>query len=129
MKYFKTFLKCQYKCKKKYLLVQRMIISLNFDAHVRNISSLNASIVTTFTIGIALELPADLLVVWSLDFFGRRWSTAGSMILSSIATFLCAIFLGKLSSYKSIRTTEKHPGPKDITSVRVILLNLGHSYI
>jgi hypothetical protein len=72
-----------------------MIISLNFDAHVRSISSLNAPIVISFTIGIALELPADLLVVWSLDFFGRRWTTAGSMILSSIATLLGSIFLGQ----------------------------------
>ncbi len=78
---------------------QRMIISLNFDAHVRNISSLDASIVTTFTIGIALELPADLLVAWSLDLFGRRWSTAGSMILSSMATLLCAILHGNFSAF------------------------------
>jgi len=72
-----------------------MIISLNYDAHVWNISNLNASIAVTFTIGMALELPADIFVIWSLDYFGRRWSTAISMILSSLATMLCAILIGK----------------------------------
>jgi len=43
----------------------------------------------------ALELPADIFVIWSLDYFGRRWSTAISMILSSLATMLCAILIGK----------------------------------
>lgn len=71
-----------------------MIISLNFDAHVRNIENLNTAIDTSFMIGIALELPADLIVIWSLDYFGRRWSTAVPLVLSSIATMLCTLYLG-----------------------------------
>ena len=42
----------------------RMLISLAFDGHVRNIANLNYSLYITFSISILLEFPADLLAIW-----------------------------------------------------------------
>jgi hypothetical protein len=59
-----------------------MIIAGLFDAHIRNIANLNFSIYITFTISNLLELPADLLAIWGIDNFGRRWSACVSILLS-----------------------------------------------
>ena len=51
-----------------------MVTMFLFECHVRNIVNLNYSLYFTFTLSAALELPADLLNIWGLNAFGRRWS-------------------------------------------------------
>lgn len=75
------------------MVVTWMCISSMFDGHIRNISNLKYSIYWTFTISAALELPADLCTVWSLNAFGRRWSAFLSMTLSAIAMIVCGLNL------------------------------------
>ena len=60
-----------------------MLIAGMFDGHIRNISNLSHSLYATFTISSALELPADLLAVWGLNFIGRRWSALSSQVRES----------------------------------------------
>ena len=72
-----------------------MLIAGVFDGHIRNISNLDDSIYATFTVSSALELPADLLCIWGLNFFGRRWSAVGSMALSGVCMLVCPIIMGE----------------------------------
>ncbi len=71
-----------------------MLIAGMFDAHIRNIANLDYSIYATFTISSLLELPADLLAIWGLNFLGRRWSACLSQLLAGICSFLCPLFFG-----------------------------------
>merc|ERR1712032_879043 len=57
-----------------------MLISLEFDCTVRNITNLDFSIYVSFCISAALEFPADLLSIVGLEWLGRRWSAALSML-------------------------------------------------
>ena len=72
-----------------------MMIASMFDGHIRNISNLKYSIYTTFTISALLELPADLLAIWGLNFFGRRWSAFFSLNLSALCILSCTFALGE----------------------------------
>ena len=71
-----------------------MLTSVVFDGHVRNISNLNYSLYVTFTIAVSLELPADLVAIWGLNNFGRRWSAAVPLAVASTAMVACAFTLG-----------------------------------
>lgn len=72
------------------LILIWMATSLIFDGHIRNIGSLGLSIFTTFTIASATELPANLLLTFTLDRWGRRWYACGSMALSGVFSLLAA---------------------------------------
>lgn len=76
-----------------------MLILGMFDAHIRNISNLNYSIYTTFTISAALELPADILVIWGLNIFGRRWSAVVSQAVAGLCMLFSAFTLRKYNKY------------------------------
>ena len=63
--------------------------------YVRLLSNLNYSIYATFTISAAIELPADLLAIWGLDWLGRRASAFVSLTLSGLCMVICGLYLGK----------------------------------
>lgn len=69
-----------------------MAISLAFDGHVRNVGALGLDVFVTFTIAAATEMPADILLTFTLDIVGRRWYAFGSMVLSGIFSLLSTLF-------------------------------------
>lgn len=69
-----------------------MAISLAFDGHVRNVGALGLDVFVTFTIAAATEMPADVLLTFTLDIVGRRWYAFGSMVLSGVFSLLSAMF-------------------------------------
>lgn len=72
-------------------LLSWALVATQFDAYLRNIVNLRFSIYTTFTVSTLLELPADLLVIWGMNWFGRRWSAAIPQLLASICSLICAL--------------------------------------
>lgn len=85
------------------LIIIWMTISLVFDGHVRNVGSLGLNIFTTFTIAAATELPADVLLTFTLDRWGRRWYAFGSMVLSGVFSLLAtAVPMGLYSAILAI---------------------------
>lgn len=75
-----------------------MAISLAFDGHVRNVGALGLDVFVTFTIAAATEMPADILLTFTLDHVGRRWYAFASMVLSGIFSLLSTLFPVGLSS-------------------------------
>ena len=73
----------------------RMLTVFLFDGHIRNIVNLDFDIYTTFTVSAALELPADLLSIISVDQLGRKWSAAGSLFLSGVCMIICGLVRGE----------------------------------
>lgn len=69
-----------------------MAISLAFDGHVRNVGALGLDVFVTFTIAAATEMPADVLLTFTLDIVGRRWYAFGSMVLSGVFSLLSTLF-------------------------------------
>lgn len=69
-----------------------MAISLAFDGHVRNVGALGLDVFITFTIAAATEMPADVLLTFTLDIVGRRWYAFGSMVLSGVFSLLSTMF-------------------------------------
>lgn len=69
-----------------------MAISLAFDGHVRNVGALGLNFFVTFTIASATEMPADVLLTFTLDHVGRRWYAFGSMVLSGVFSLLSTLF-------------------------------------
>ena len=63
----------------------RMLITIVYDGHVRSLSILSYSVFITNSVAGALELPADLVPVITLDRLGRRWTLFLSMLLSGAA--------------------------------------------
>lgn len=62
-----------------------MSVSLMYDGHVRAASVLDKeNVFVVFSIACATELPGDLLVIITLDRFGRRWCAFIATILSGI---------------------------------------------
>lgn len=68
-----------------------MAISLVFDGHVRNVGSLGLDIFLTFTIASVTEFPADTILTFILDVWGRRWLACGTMILSGVFSLLATV--------------------------------------
>ncbi|CAD7003454.1 organic cation transporter protein [Ceratitis capitata] len=73
------------------LIIIWMAISLVFDGHVRNVSSLGVNVFFTFTVACFTEFPADTILTLILDRWGRRWLACGSMIASGIFSLLATI--------------------------------------
>nr|XP_031825737.1 organic cation transporter protein-like [Nomia melanderi] len=72
------------------LTVSWGIIQMSYDGHIRCLDILGMDIFTTFTIASATELPALLLVTYTLDVFGRRWTLASAVILSGLFSLFAA---------------------------------------
>uniref|UniRef100_A0A8D8S4C5 Organic cation transporter protein n=1 Tax=Cacopsylla melanoneura TaxID=428564 RepID=A0A8D8S4C5_9HEMI len=76
-----------------------MAVSLLFDGHVRQVGNLGLDLFITFTIASATELPADTLLTFTLDVWGRRWYACGSMVFSGLFSLLSSSTdPGKLSA-------------------------------
>ncbi|CAL4095430.1 unnamed protein product [Meganyctiphanes norvegica] len=67
-----------------------MLVNLVYDGHARNVSNLGSSVFETFSIASATELPADLFLVFTLDRWGRKWMSFGSLMASGIFTIVAA---------------------------------------
>ena len=74
-----------------------MMIALEFDTTVRNISNLNFNIYMSFMISGGLELPADLFSILGLDYLGRRWSSALSLFACGASILPCAWLTSKMT--------------------------------
>ena len=75
-----------------------MIITVVYDGHVRSLSILSYNVFITNSLAGALELPADLVPVLTLDTIGRRWTCFLALALTGavgIATGL--VPLGNVS--------------------------------
>ena len=73
----------------------RMLLTLVYDGHVRNVLNLPLNVFVSFTVASATELPADLMVVFFLDRWGRRWFSFGTLVISGILSILTTAFAGK----------------------------------
>ncbi|XP_067647894.1 organic cation transporter protein isoform X2 [Eurosta solidaginis] len=73
------------------LIVIWMAISLVFDGHVRNVSTLGVNVFVTFTVACFTEFPADTILTLILDKWGRRWLACGSMIASGVFSLLATL--------------------------------------
>lgn len=69
-----------------------MCISVTFDGHVRNVGGLGLNVFHTFAVASATELPADILLTYTLDIVGRRWMAFGSMVFSGVFSLLATLF-------------------------------------
>ncbi|XP_075168893.1 carcinine transporter-like [Haematobia irritans] len=72
------------------LVIVWMCITVVFDGHVRNVGSLPLNIFLTFTLACLSEFPAGIILLWTMDSFGRRWNACGSMVLSGVFSLLAA---------------------------------------
>lgn len=62
-----------------------VIISVVYDGHVRSLENLPYNIFITNTIGGCLELPADLILLVTMDQLGRRWTFTLSLLVAGLA--------------------------------------------
>lgn len=69
-----------------------MIVSVTFDGHVRNVGALGLDVFITFTVAAFTELPADVMLTYTLDIFGRRWYAFASLVLSGVFSLLATLF-------------------------------------
>lgn len=63
----------------------------SFDAHARNIDSLGLNLFLTFSLACAAEFPADVLLVMTIDRFGRRYTSAVALVLGGILNLSATI--------------------------------------
>ncbi|OAD59193.1 Organic cation transporter protein [Eufriesea mexicana] len=77
------------------LIIVWGVIQMSYDGHVRCLDSLGMDVFTTFTIASATEFPAELLIIYTLDVFGRRWTLFAAVILSGMfSLFASSIPIG-----------------------------------
>lgn len=75
-----------------------MSVSLMYDGHVRAASVLDKeNVFVVFSIACATELPGDLLVIITLDRFGRRWCAFTSTILSGIFSLIASNMINPMA--------------------------------
>ena len=55
-----------------------------YDGHARNTANLGLSVFVTFSVASVTELPADLVLVFFLDRWGRRALAFGSLLLAAL---------------------------------------------
>ena len=80
-----------------------MVITIVYDGYVRSLAILPYSVFITNSVAGSLELPADLVPVFTLDRLGRRWTlmlALGCAGLAGIATGL--VPHSKLLLYKAV---------------------------
>ncbi|KOC60999.1 Organic cation transporter protein [Habropoda laboriosa] len=68
------------------------IIQMSYDGHIRCLDSLGMDVFTTFTIASATEFPSELLIIYTLDVLGRRWTLFASVVLSGLFSLAAACF-------------------------------------
>jgi len=61
-----------------------------YDGHIRYLEYLDSNIFILFTIASSTELPAEILITYTLDIWGRRLSLFFAGTLSSIFSFCAA---------------------------------------
>ena len=69
--------------------------SLEASERLRNIKNLNFEFYLSFTIVAAVELPADLFNIFGVDWIGRRWTAALSLLLCGLTMLVCAFTKGR----------------------------------
>lgn len=69
-----------------------MLLSIVYDGHARNVANLPMDVFNAFTIASATELPADLLLIATLDRWGRRWLAFGTLVFSGFFSILTLAF-------------------------------------
>lgn len=85
------------------LIIIWMSISLLFDGHVRNVGNLGLNIFTTFTVACGTEMPADIILTFTLDRWGRRWYACVATVLSGVFSLLAvAVPMGIYSAVLAI---------------------------
>ncbi|XP_065350727.1 solute carrier family 22 member 1-like [Cloeon dipterum] len=67
-----------------------MLMTVCYDGHVRNLGNLDYSLYVTFALTGLLELPADLLTIFTLDYLGRRWTNFLAMGLGAFFSLIAA---------------------------------------
>lgn len=60
--------------------VYRVLVAVVYDGHARNTTNLGLSVFLTFSVASVTELPADLVLVFFLDRWGRRALAFGSLL-------------------------------------------------
>ncbi|XP_026475528.1 carcinine transporter-like [Ctenocephalides felis] len=60
-------------------------VSIVYDGHVKNLENTGWKYYLSFTIASATESPADLLLIVTLDYFGKRW-------MNFVTLMGCAVF-------------------------------------
>lgn len=77
------------------LIVAWSIMAMAYDGHIRCLDQLGLDIFTTFSIGSSTEFPAVLLIMYTLDIWGRKWTLFAAVMISGIATFAaCCVPVG-----------------------------------
>lgn len=85
------------------VIVIWMCISITFDGHVRNVGGFGLNVFHTFAVAAFTELPADVLLTYTLDVVGRRWMAFGSMVFSGVFSLVATLFeVGMYSAMMAI---------------------------
>ena len=61
-----------------------VLVAVVYDGHARNSANLGLSVFLTFSVASVTELPADLVLVFFLDPWGRRVLAFGSLLGASV---------------------------------------------
>ncbi|EFX84114.1 hypothetical protein DAPPUDRAFT_21975, partial [Daphnia pulex] len=61
-----------------------VLVAVVYDGHARNTANLGLSVFLTFSVASVTELPADLVLVFFLDKWGRRILAFGSLLGASV---------------------------------------------
>ncbi|XP_031370950.1 carcinine transporter-like [Apis dorsata] len=67
------------------------IIQMCYDGHIRCLDALGLDVFSTFTIASITEFPAEMLVVSTLDTFGRRWTLFTAVTVSALFSTFAAL--------------------------------------
>lgn len=73
------------------LCIMWMVIIMAYDGHIRNTENIGPNLFVTYTIVGAVEFPADLLTMVSIEKLGRRHTTVWSLILSGTTCLVIAM--------------------------------------
>ena len=77
------------------LIVSWSIMAMVYDGHIRCLDQIGLDIFTTFTMGASTEFPAVILIMYTLDVWGRKWTLFGTIMISGIASFAaCCVPVG-----------------------------------
>ncbi len=74
--------------------VNRSFTMVLFDAQNRNQVNLHLDVYTTFTLFSVSELPANLFVLFSMQWLGRKWTIGLGHASVAILFLICAQFAG-----------------------------------
>lgn len=81
---------CAYRRITVLLILSWGVIQMAYDGHVRCLTSLGIDVFTTFTIASATEFPAEVLIIYTLDTLGRRWTLFAAVFVSGLFSLMAA---------------------------------------